>query len=78
MNTKNIKEVGKWMMVIGASLFTFGAGANMACAYIENKEAKSIHKNKLYQIEEEERAKELKLRDEAITAATEKDRLYSE
>lgn len=78
MNTKNIKEVGKWMMVIGASLFTFGAGANMACVYIENKEAKAMHKNKLYQIEEEELVKEHKLKDEALAAATEKDRLYSE
>ena len=46
MNTKNIKEVGKWMMVIGASLFTFGAGAHMACVYIENKDAKTVHTNK--------------------------------
>ena len=78
MNTTNIKEVGEWMMVIGASLFTFGAGANKACVYIENKEAKSIHKNKLDQIEEEELVKEHKLKDEALAAATEKDRLYSE
>lgn len=78
MNTKNIKEVGKWMMVIGASIFTFGAGANMACVYIESKEAKSVHKNKLYLIEEEELVKENKLKNEALAAATEKDRLYSE
>lgn len=78
MNTKNIKEVGKWMMVIGASIFTFGAGANMACVYIENKEAKTVHKNKLYLIEEEELVKENKLKNEALAAATEKDRLYSE
>ena len=78
MNTKNIKEIGKWMMVVGASMFTFGAGANMACCYIENKEAKAAHKNKLYLLEEEELAKEHKLKDEALAAATEKDRLYSE
>lgn len=78
MNTKNIKEVGKWMMVIGASIFTFGAGANMACVYIESKEAKAVHKNKLYLIEEEELVKENKLKNEALAAATEKDRLYSE
>lgn len=78
MNTENIKEIGKWMMVIGASIFTLGAGTNMACVYIENKEAKAIHKNKLYQIEEEELLKEHKLKDEALTAAAEKDRLYSE
>ena len=26
MNTKKIKEIGKWMMIIGSSIFTAGAG----------------------------------------------------
>lgn len=78
MNTKKIKEIGKWMMLVGASIFTCGAGTNLMCTYIENKEAKAIHKNNLYLIEEEELIKEHKLKDEALAAATEKDRLYSE
>lgn len=78
MNTKNIKEFGKWMMVIGASVFTFGAGTNMVCTYIESREAKAIHKKNLYLIEEEELLKEHNLKEEALSAATEKDRLYSE
>lgn len=78
MNTKNIKEFGKWMMVIGASIFTFGAGTNMACTYIEHKEAKAIHKKNLYLIEEEELLKEHKLKEEALAASTENDRLYAE
>lgn len=78
MNTKNIKEISKWLMVVGASIFTFGFGANMTCVYIENKEAKNVHKNNLYLLEEEELVKEHKLKDEAIIAATERDRLYAE
>lgn len=78
VKTEEIKEAGKWLMLIGASIFSCGAGAYMVGTHIEKKEAKLIHTNNLYQIEEEERAKELKLRDESIAASTEKDRLYSE
>lgn len=78
LKTEEIKEVGKWLMIIGASIFSCGAGAYMVSNHIEKKDARLVHTTQLYQIEEEERAKELKLRDEAIAAATEKDRLYSE
>lgn len=77
LKTEEIKEVGKWLMIIGASIFSCGAGAYMVSNHIEKKDARLVHTTQLYQIEEE-RAKELKLRDEAIAAATEKDRLYSE
>ena len=78
LKTEEIKEVGKWLMIIGVSIFSCGAGAYMVSNHIEKKDARLVHTTQLYQIEEDERAKELKLRDEAIAAATEKDRLYSE
>ena len=78
LKTEEIKEVGKWLMIIGVSIFSCGVGAYTVSNHIEKKDARLVHTTQLYQIEEEERTKELKLRDEAIAAATEKDRLYSE
>lgn len=66
LKTEEIKEVGKWLMIIGASIFSCGAGAYMVSNHIEKKDARLVHTTRLYQIEEEEWAKELKLRNEAI------------
>ncbi len=37
MNTKKIKEIGKWMMIIGSSIFTAGAGCYWAASHVERK-----------------------------------------
>ena len=76
MNTKKIKEIGKWMMIIGSSIFTAGAGCYWAASHVERKEDKLIHERKMHQIEEEERAKVLKLKEEKLKAETEKDHAY--
>jgi hypothetical protein len=78
MNTKKIKEIGKWMMVAGGTIFTSGAGFYFVGNYIERKDEKHIHQVKMDRINEEERIKSLKLREEKIKAETEKDRAYAE
>ena len=47
MNTKKIKEIGKWMMIIGSSIFTAGAGCYWAASHVERKEDKLIHERKI-------------------------------
>ena len=76
MNTKKIKEIGKWMMIIGSSVFTAGAGCYWAASHVERKEDKLIHEQKMHRIEEEERVKVLKLKEEKLKAETEKDHAY--
>lgn len=76
MNTKKIKEIGKWMMIIGSSIFTAGAGCYWAAGHIERKEDKLIHEQKMHRIEEEEHVKVLKLKEEKLKAETEKDHAY--
>ena len=78
MNTGKIKEIGKWLMIVGGSVFSCGAGAYMIGNHIEKKEAKAEHTSKIYEIEEAAREEELRLRNDSIAASTEKDRLYSE
>lgn len=65
MNTKKIKEIGKWMMIIGSSVFTAGAGCYWAASHVERKEDKLIHEQKMHRIEEER-----------LKAETEKDHAY--
>lgn len=67
MNTRKIKDVGKWMMVVGCTIFTSGAGCYFVGGFIEQKEEERIHKIKLKCIEEEK-----------IKAETEKDKVYTE
>lgn len=78
MNTGKIKEIGKWMMIIGGTIFTAGAGGYSVATYIESRERRKIHEAELHKIDEEETLKQHKLKEEAISAATEKDRLYTE
>lgn len=77
MNTIKVKEIGKWLMVAGASIFTSGAGAYGIANWIEKKELKKEHSKNMMKIEEEESLKQNRLKEEALRAATEKDRLYS-
>lgn len=76
MNTKKIKEIGKWLMVTGGTIFTSGAGCYFVGYYIEHKEEKYVHRVKMDRIEEEDRIKTLKLKEEKMKAEAEKDRLY--
>lgn len=62
MNTKKIKEIGKWMMVAGGTIFTSCAGCYFVGNYIERKDEKHIHQVKMDRIDEEEQIKSLKLR----------------
>ena len=76
MNTKKIKEVGKWLMVAGGSIFTSGAGCYFVGNYIERKEEKYVHRVNMNRIEEEDRISTLKLKEEKMKAEAEKDRQY--
>lgn len=76
MNTKKIKEVGKWLMVAGGSIFTSGAGCYFVGNYIERKEEKYVHRVNMNRIEEEDRINTLKLKEEKMKAEAEKDRQY--
>nr|WP_296955164.1 hypothetical protein [uncultured Mediterraneibacter sp.] len=78
MRTERIKEIGKWMMIVGGTIFTAGAGGYSVANYIESREHRKIHEVELHKIDEEEALKQHKLKEEAITAAKEKDRLYTE
>ena len=50
MDTEKIKEIGKWMMVIGGTIFTSGAGCYWVAGHIERKEEKKIHQTKLLRL----------------------------
>lgn len=78
INTTEIKEISKWMMVVGAGIFTCGAGLNLTCNHLEKKEAKAIHNKKMMEIEETELVEMRHLEEEATRAKTAKDNLYSE
>ena len=78
MRTERIKEIGKWMMIVGGTIFTAGAGGYSVANYIESREHRKVHEAELHKIDEEEAIKQHKLKEEAITAAKEKDRLYTE
>lgn len=78
MNTKSIKEIGKWMMVTGGTIFTSGAGFYFVGNYIERREETRAHKAKMDQMEEESRVRTLKLKEEQIKAETEKNKAYTE
>ncbi len=77
MNTIKVKEIGKWLMVTGASIFASGAGAYGIANWIDKKELKKEHSKNMMKIEEEESLKQNQLKEEALRAAAEKDRLYS-
>ena len=68
MDTEKIKEIGKWMMVVGGTIFTSGAGCYWVAGHIERKEEKKIHQTKLDRIAEEERIKDIKMREELAKA----------
>lgn len=78
MNTAKIKEIGKWMMVVGSAVFTGGAGCYWAAGHIERKEEKKIHQTKLNRIAEEERIKDIKMREELAKADAEAKTAYSQ
>ena len=78
MDTTKIKEIGKWLMVAGGFIFSAGAGTYWVGNHIDKKELKKKHFEAMCEIEEQARVKEIELRDAALTAAAEKDRLYTE
>ena len=78
MDTLKIKEIGKWMMLIGASVFGMGAGTYYVGNRIERKEALKKHRENLYKIEEDEKLKQEKIKEELLSADAEGKRLYSE
>lgn len=78
MNTAKIREIGNWMMLIGASIFTAGAGACLVANHIDKKEINREHDAKMLKMKEEEFAKESEIKQKAMLAASEKHRLYSE
>lgn len=78
MNTKRVKEIGKWMMVIGGTIFTAGAGTYFSARFVEKREESQIHKVKMARIEEEERIKNLELKKQESDAKAAKDRAYAE
>ena len=78
INTNKIKEIGKWMMIIGGSIFTAGTGCYGVANFIEHREQKKIHKAELNRIESEHVTRENQLKEEAASAKIEKDRIYSE
>ena len=77
MDTEKIKEIGKWMMVVGGTIFTSGAGCYWVAGHIERKEEKKIHQTKLDRIAEEERIKDIKMREELAKADVEAKETYS-
>lgn len=77
MDTEKIKEIGKWMMVVGGTIFTSGAGCYWVAGHIERKEEKKIHQTKLDRIAEEERIKDIKMREELAKADVEAKEAYS-
>lgn len=78
MDTTKIKEIGKWLMVAGGFIFSAGAGTYCVGNHIDKKEIKKKHFENMCEIEEQARVKEIELKDAALTAAAEKDRLYTE
>lgn len=77
MDTEKIKEIGKWMMVVGGTIFTSGVGCYWVACHIERKEEKKIHQTKLDRIAEEERIKDIKMREELAKADVEAKEVYS-
>lgn len=77
MNTEKVKEIGKWMMVVGGTIFTSGAGCYWVAGHIECKEEKKVHQTKLDRIAEEERIKDIKMREELAKADAEAKEAYS-
>ena len=77
MNTNKIKEIGKWMMIIGGSIFTAGTGCYGVANYIERHKQKKLHKAELEQIESAHIAKENQLKEAETMARIERDRTYS-
>lgn len=63
-------------MVTGGTIFTSGAGCYFVGHYIEHNEEKCVHRVEMDRIEEEDRIKTLKLKEEKMKAEAEKDRLY--
>lgn len=78
MDTKKIREIGKWMMLTGGAIFTSGAGICFVANRIDSKEAKKEHEKNMLRIEEESLTKERELKEKALQEAAEKDRLYSD
>jgi hypothetical protein len=78
MNTGKIKEIGKWLMVTGGTLFTAGGGCYFVANHIEHKEETRVNKMKMDRIGEEHRIRALNLQEEKIKAETEKDMAYAE
>ncbi len=77
MNTAVLKEASKYLMIGGATLFTCGFGLNFACNMVEKKELKLAHYDRANKISEEAAAKRAVLEQEALAAATEKDKEYT-
>lgn len=76
MDITKIKNIGKWLMIIGGGMFTCGAGVNLVCNHIEKNNIRKEHyKNTLLQ-EEEHSLKMKELETEALRAKTAKDDLY--
>ncbi len=60
---EDIHEISKWLMIIGGSIFTAGAGMNFICNRVERKELKKLqeledrqirHENEQLKIEEKQ------------------------
>lgn len=78
MDISKIKDIGKWLMIIGGGVFTCGAGINLVCNHIEKKEIRKNHYKILLEQEEEHSLKTKELEQEALRARIAKDDLYSE
>lgn len=78
MDITKVKNIGKWLMIIGGGLFTCGAGVNLVCNHIEKKEIKKKHYTNMLQQDEEHSLKLKELELKALKAQTIKDDLYSE
>lgn len=78
MNRSEVMEIGKWMMIAGAGLFTAGAGINFVCGRIEKKELKKVHDKEMLELEAVCYKNRREVEDKALAAAAEKDRIYAE
>lgn len=77
MNTTVLKEASKYLMIGGATIFTCGFGMNFACNMVEKKELRLAHYERTNRLQEEATAKKALLEQDALVAATERDKEYT-
>lgn len=77
INLGTIKTVGKWMMIVGGSMFTCGAGLTFTCNIIERSELKKAFLEEKIEMDKKALIERIELDKDAVKAKTAADELYA-